>query len=385
MIGNIWFTFVGFFEQVLMLFATLTGSMALGIILFTICARLIILPLTLKSIKSSRKMQEVQPLIKEIQRKHGKDQKRMTEETMKLYQEHKINPVGGCLPMLLQLPIFIGVYQAIIHLMLPDYRQWLGTEMRAAVIDNNIEPLLSQPMLGPLWELFGLDSPNVFTELLQQSLLGINLGLAPFADGFSEFRGFEYLILPVLSVGLQVIQQQMAMPRVQDPQQKMMTQMMMFMPLIFAYIALTFPAGAVLYWVTSSVVGIIQQYFISGWGSLANHLKFLPADTRGRSSIPSTISAVSDTAADGAVNEGDADAAPARERPTFWDVLRPLTESDVPALATAGAAAGIGNEESSELTEPTAPTEADRGTDHATEQARRQGQPPVSRRQRRRR
>jgi YidC/Oxa1 family membrane protein insertase len=380
MIGNIWFTFVGFFEQVLMLFATLTGSMALGIILFTVCARLVILPLTLKSIKSSRKMQEIQPLIKEIQRKHGKDQKRVTEETMRLYQEYKINPVGGCLPMLLQLPIFIGVYQAIIHLMLPDYRQWLGTEMRAAVIDNNIEPLLSQPILGPVWQVFGLDSANVFTELLQQSLLGINLGLAPFADGFSTFNGVEYLILPVLSVSLQVIQQQMAMPRVQDPQQKMMTQMMMFMPLIFAYIALTFPAGAVLYWVTSSVVGIIQQYFISGWGSLANHLKFLPADTRGRSTIPSAASAVSDTSTSSVSDAEDDPAAPVRERPTFWDILRPLTESDMPALATAGAAAGA-----EEGGDQAAPAESDNATDHAVEQARRQGQPPVSRRQRRRR
>jgi YidC/Oxa1 family membrane protein insertase len=380
MIGNIWFTFVGFFEQVLMLFATLTGSMALGIILFTVCARLIILPLTLKSIKSSRKMQEIQPLIKDIQRKYGKDQKRVTEETMKLYQEYKINPVGGCLPMLLQLPIFIGVYQAIIHLMLPDYRQWLGTEMRAAVIDNNIEPLLSQPILGSLWQLFGLDSPEVITELLQQSLLGINLGLAPFADGFSTFNGAEYLILPVLSVSLQVIQQQMAMPRVQDPQQKMMTQMMMFMPLIFAYIALTFPAGAVLYWVTSSVVGIIQQYFISGWGSLANHLKFLPADTRGRSSIPTTAAAISDTTTSGADIEDDTAAAPVRERPTFWDVLRPLTESDMPALATAGAAAGA-----EEGGEQATSTEPDSATDHSSEQVRRQKNASVSRRQQRRR
>jgi YidC/Oxa1 family membrane protein insertase len=160
----------------------------------------------------------------------------------------------------------------------------------------------------------------------------------------------------------------------------MMTQMMMFMPLIFAYIALTFPAGAVLYWVTSSVVGIIQQYFISGWGSLANHLKFLPADTRGRSTIPSAASAVSDTSTSSVSDAEDDPAAPVRERPTFWDILRPLTESDMPALATAGAAAGA-----EEGGDQAAPAESDNATDHAVEQARRQGQPPVSRRQRRRR
>src|SRR5689334_21496549 len=120
--GNIWAIFVGFLQSVLLTFfnwfesAHIPGSAGLAIILFTIVARLIILPLTLKSLQSTRKMQELQPQVKELQRKYGKDQQKLTEETMKLYRQYKATPVGGCLPMLIQLPIFLGVYQAVLHL-----------------------------------------------------------------------------------------------------------------------------------------------------------------------------------------------------------------------------------------------------------------------------
>jgi len=120
--GNIWAIFVGFLQSVLLTFfnffkdAGIPGKAGLAIILFTLLARLIILPLTLKSLQSTRRMQELQPQIKEIQRKYGKDQAKLSEETMKLYKEYKVNPAGGCLPMVLQFPIFIGVYQAVLHL-----------------------------------------------------------------------------------------------------------------------------------------------------------------------------------------------------------------------------------------------------------------------------
>jgi len=83
-------------------------------------------------------------------------------------------------------------------------------------------------------------------------------------------------ILGVMSVIFQLIVQLMATPRVQDPQQKAMTQSMLVLPLMFGYLGFTFPAGAVLYWVVGSILSMIQQYVISGWGSLANYLKFLP-------------------------------------------------------------------------------------------------------------
>ncbi|NJK81329.1 MAG: YidC/Oxa1 family membrane protein insertase [Chloroflexaceae bacterium] len=327
----IWSSFVGFLEQALLWFAVLTGSLGLGIIVFTICARVLILPLTLSAIRSGRRMQELQPRFKEVQRRYGKDQKRLQEETVKLYQQYKVNPVGGCLPMLLQLPIFFGVYQAVFHLMVPGQEQYLNDRVQSA-IDGNIEPLLNQPVLGNVWHFVGIERANLISDLLNSTFLGLDLGLAPFADNFATFNGFQYLILPVLSVVLQLVQQLMAMPRVQDPQQKMMTQMMLFMPLVFGYISFTFPSGAVLYWVTSSVIGIVQQFVISGTGSLPNYLPFVPVIERWKP--PVHTESEGDEAG---VTAGEGGSTPVTPRRGFWDVLRPLTELETapatPAVA----------------------------------------------------
>jgi YidC/Oxa1 family membrane protein insertase len=217
-----WASFVGILQSILLWLSHLTGSLGLGIILFTILTRIILLPLTIKQLQSSKKMQELQPLIQELRRKHGKDQQKFTQEMSKLYKEHKANPAGSCLPMLIQLPIFIGVYRAV---------QNLATN-----------PLASE---GFLW----------IPSLAHKDPL---------------------YILPVLSVLLQLLVSLMAMPKIQDPQQKAMSQTMLLMPLFFGYIAFTFNAGAVLYWVMGSVLAVVQQYFVSGWGSLSNYLTFLP-------------------------------------------------------------------------------------------------------------
>jgi YidC/Oxa1 family membrane protein insertase len=289
--GNIWGAFVGFLEQVLITASIWTSSVAIGIVLFTVTARLVILPLTLSSIRSGRRMQEVQPVLKELQRKYGKDQQKLQEETLRVYREYKINPVGGCLPLFLQLPIFFGVYQAVYHLMVPEQRVNLSAAAAEQIAEPAVRALFSQPY-------FGLD-----------------LGVAAF--GAAGFAGIAYLVLPVLSVLLQLIQQVMAMPRVQDPQQKAVSQAMLFMPLVFGYIAFTFPTGAVLYWVVSSLVGVIQQYFTSGWGSLANYLKFLPPDKR---PLTPTLAAAAPVAAEAAVETPQVD---------FWSVMRPLTEAPI--------------------------------------------------------
>lgn len=291
--GGIWSGFVGLLEQLLLWFATFAGSVGLGIVLFTIAARLAILPLTLTSLRSSRKMQQIQPMVKELQRKYGKEPQKLQEETLRLYREYKINPVGGCLPLLLQLPIFFGVYQAVYHLMVPEQRVNLSAAAKAALENPDVARLFSVPFLGLL-----------------------DLGQA--AWGAAGFAGPLYIILPVLSIGLQLIQQLMATPRVQDPQTKAMTQAMMFMPIIFGYIAFTFPTGAVLYWVVSSLVGVVQQYFTSGWGSLANYLRFLPPDGK-----PTTLPSL----APATVGVTDTPAAAASTRADFWSVMRPLTET----------------------------------------------------------
>lgn len=305
--GAIWSSFVSLLELALIWFSSITGNVALGIILFTIAARLVILPLTLSSIRSSRQIQELQPQIKELQRKYGKDPQKLNEETLKLYRQYKINPLGGCLPLLLQLPIFFGVYQAVYHLFGGEAgRQYLSAGAAARLEDPAIAAIFAQ-------KLFGV----------------IEVGGVTF--GPKGFAGPAYLILPVLSIVLQLVQTLMATPRVQDPQQKAMTQMMMFMPLVFGYIAFTFPQGAVLYWVVSSVVGIVQQYFTTGWGSLANYLTFLPPDGK-----PATPSPSASAPAGGEAIGATASAAP---RADFWSVMRPLVEMSEPTTESATPAA----------------------------------------------
>ncbi|MBK9710038.1 MAG: membrane protein insertase YidC [Kouleothrix sp.] len=309
--GNIWTLFVGFLENVLLTFftwfrsASIPGAAGLAIILFTILARLVILPLTLKSLQSTRKMQELQPQLKELQRKYGKDQQKVTEETMKLYKEYKVTPVGGCLPMLIQLPIFLGVYQAVLHLTQSSPAGYAVGSVVQALANNgvnvgNLSPLtIGQPQLagGFLW-MTDLGKPDPF------------------------------YILGVLSLIFQLMVQLMATPRVQDAQQKAMSQSMLVLPLMFAYLGFTFPSGAVLYWVLGSVLSMIQQYVISGWGSLSNYLKFLPT-TGGLlpPMTPAATAAVGASAGSGAVVPAE-QPEPAAEKRTFWDVLRPLTEQN---------------------------------------------------------
>lgn len=321
--GAIWSGFVGFLESVLLTFYGWTGSGGLAIILFTIVARVVILPLTLKSLQSTRKMQELQPQIKELQRKYGKDQQKLTEETMKLYKEFKVNPAGGCLPMLLQLPIFLGVYQAVLNL----------TQSSPA-----------GHAVGTMIEVLAKNGANV-GALIEQKIGQSQLG-GSFLWLADLGRPDPLYILGVLSVVFQLIVQLMATPRIQDPQQKAMTQSMLILPIMFGYLGFTFPSGAVLYWVVGSILSMIQQYVISGWGSLANYLKFLP--TTGGLLPPITHAPA--TAVAGA-NGGAATAdEPPGEKLSFWDVLRPLTE--------AGAAPE--------------PPEADEATEQALSEARRQ-------------
>jgi YidC/Oxa1 family membrane protein insertase len=308
--GNIWAIFVDFLQSVLLTFFNwfhdigVPGSAGLAIILFTVLARLIILPLTVKSLQSTRRMQELQPQLKEIQRKYGKDQAKLSEETMKLYKEYKVNPAGGCLPMLLQFPIFIGVYQAVLHL----------TQVSVA-----------QHTIGAMANVLANNGLNVATIVAQR------LSDAQLYGGFLWLTDLgkpdPFYILGVLSVIGQLIVQVMATPRVQDAQQKAMTQSMLILPLMFGYLGFTFPAGAVLYWVIGSVLSMIQQYVISGWGSLANYLKFLP--TTGGLLPPITpVAAIAGASANGAPATSNE---PPAEKLSFWDVLRPLTEQNTAA------------------------------------------------------
>ncbi|MCL4508077.1 MAG: YidC/Oxa1 family membrane protein insertase [Chloroflexi bacterium] len=230
--GTLWETYViGPMTWALTQLAHFTGSYALAIIVFTAFVRLALYPLTIQQLRSSRKTMVLQPQIQELKTKYGNDRVKLNEETMRLYRENNANPVAGCLPTLIQFPILIALY-------------------------SSLNALISQPGIHAsfLWvqNLALPDFWSVTNPVTQQQV----------RNGF--------FILPVLAAALQWIQQRMMMNPMasQDPQQRMMNQMMQFMPLMVLFFGFRFPAGLALYWVTNTFVSVVLQYFVTGWGTL---------------------------------------------------------------------------------------------------------------------
>jgi len=229
----VWDQYVDGLERVLDFLARSVNSAGLAVILFTIIVKTLLLPLTVKAIRSSKSMQELQPKIKELQKKYGKDRQRISQETMALYQQHQVNPLAGCLPMIIQIPIFFGVYRAIANL----------SAGNAGIGASH------------LW-----DNSFLWLHSLNE------------AD--------PYKILPIMAGVFQFIQTRMSRPAGQgkpsDPQQAMMNTMMNFMPLMVVVFGWTFDSGPVIYWVTQSVYSVVQQWLIAGWGSMKDWFPRLP-------------------------------------------------------------------------------------------------------------
>lgn len=176
----------------------------LAIIILTFLVRIILFPLTHKSLKSMQEMQRLQPKISMLRERFKDDSKRMNQELMELYRKHNINPLGGCLPMVLQIPIFIALYNALI---------------------NSVE----------LWR-------------------------APFILWIKDLSAKDpYYVLPILMGASWLIQQWMT-PTTGDPKQ---AKMMLLMPVIFTFMFLNFPSGLVLYFLVSNLLGILQQHLLN--------------------------------------------------------------------------------------------------------------------------
>jgi YidC/Oxa1 family membrane protein insertase len=226
----------------------LFNNPGIAIIVFTIVIRLAMYPLTRKQLKSSKKMQEMQPKIQELQKKYAKDRQKLAKEQAALLKEAGVTNIGCVLPMLIQMPIWIALYQSIIR-----------------VLPAMPEELLN--LSHHLYSSWGIVFPMV---PLNSQFLWLNLGATD-----------TLLILPI-TVGITMwLQQKMVTPTATDPQQKASSQMMMFMmPLMFAYFTMISPSGLGLYWLISNLFGIVQQYFFSGWGGLATLFGKKPAEVK---------------------------------------------------------------------------------------------------------
>ena len=237
----------------------LVHDFGLAVIAVTIAIRLLLYPLFVIQIRNQRSMQELAPAMAELKTKYGTDKQRLTQEQMKLYKERNYNPAMGCLPLLLQMPLLLAMYSA--------FQFFVNTPAPDGVqLGNAIWPFLHNPIgAGEHLDLSVRWLPWL-----------IDLG-----------HPDPLFILPVLAGATQLISSVMFQPSVRpkivDPQQKMMQSMQYYFPLITVFIAQSLPAGLGLYWVTTTIFGIVQQYFVSGWGQLPRFLPFLrnfpsPAD-----------------------------------------------------------------------------------------------------------
>jgi YidC/Oxa1 family membrane protein insertase len=213
------------------------GGFGMAIIIFTILIRLLTYPLTAQQLKSAQSMQELQKSKKwtDLAKKYKDDKQKLQQEQMKLYQEMGINPLGSCLPTVIQFPIIIGLYQAII-------RALAVTPVQLLDLSSHIYPFINAARLIPL------DNQFLWMDLSQPERLIIP-GL-----------GFGIPILAIIVVVTTYFQSKVMTPATQPGDQgAQMTQAMnLYMPLLMGYLALTFASGLSLYFVASNLVSIIQ-------------------------------------------------------------------------------------------------------------------------------
>lgn len=253
--GSIGDFFYAIFTQplsnALLLLYHLFGDMALSIIVLTVVIRLILFPLYMKQLKSTKATQAIQPLMADIKKKYPKDQRAQMEATQALYKEYGVNPVAGCLPLLVQLPVLYGLFYALNSVL---------KNPKLADINHTIYPFLPHFNIVP----------------------NVNLGWFAFINPhwvISLGASDPTRILPVLAGLATFIQLRMSQPRTTSATKNAMSQQMQIMqfvmPFVTFFFALNFPAGLALYWTTTSVFSMVQQYFVTGWGSLAVMPDFL--------------------------------------------------------------------------------------------------------------
>lgn len=198
------------------------GSFAFAILIFTVMLKLVTLPLTLKSSHSMSKMKALQPEMKRIQERFKDDKVRQSQEMMELYKREKVSPLSGCVPTMIQIPIFFALYKVL----------YVGIEMRQA------------PFYGWIHDLSAPDPSSIFTLF----------GMVPWTPPAALQIG----VWPVL-MGCSMFLQQRLSPQ---PPDKSQARMFAFLPIMFTYMLRNMPAGLVIYWTWSNLLSIVQQWYI---------------------------------------------------------------------------------------------------------------------------
>ncbi len=216
------------------------SNMGVAIIAFTALVRLVTLPLTLKQIHQMQAMTNLQPKMREIQTRYAKDRARQSQETMRLYKESGVSPVGCIGPMVVQMPILFGLFQVLIQTLYtkPDDLVNLSGKLYSWI------PVFPVHAAAPL----------------NQDFLGLDLAANPTPLLF---------IIPVMVGASTWVQQKMTTTPSMDPRQQSTQSMMLWMmPIMLGVFAFQFPVGLAIYWIISNLIGVAIQYFITGWGPL---------------------------------------------------------------------------------------------------------------------
>lgn len=228
------------FNLMVFLYNAIPGQdIGIAIIGVTLITRLVLYPMNTKAIKSQKQLQEIQPKMKEVQAKYKNDKEKQAKELMALYQKHKINPMSGCLPILIQFPILIALYQVFLN----------GFKDESLSI---LYPFVTNPgHINPMF--FGLIN-----------LSETNIALAVVAGGLQYFQ-------TKMLMGNKKEEEKKkeedkkektAEEKTQDFVQSVSKQMIYLMPVMTFVFAMTFPSGLALYWATTTLFAIIQQFFI---------------------------------------------------------------------------------------------------------------------------
>lgn len=226
-------------------------ALGFSIIILTVLIRLILYPLTGAQLKASKKMQELTPHLNRLKEKHKNDAKMLQQETMKLYKEFGVNPLAGCLPMIIQLPLIYALYQV-----LQDIVKYNITEINQ-VLYTFI------PKLTKNWDLTFLGLPLAQTPSHLMSSIGPLILLVPIVTGLLQFIQTKMMFV---SQPKQVDKK--GEKKKEDFATAFQSQSLYIFPLMIAFFSYGFPIGLSLYWNTFTIFGIIQQYKISGWGGL---------------------------------------------------------------------------------------------------------------------
>jgi YidC/Oxa1 family membrane protein insertase len=240
--ANIFQPLIDVFETVLKFFHGGGISWGWSIVLLTIAVRAVLIPLTFRQIKSMVRMQGLSPQMKEIQQKYKEDKQRQQQEIMKFYKENNVNPLSSCLPMVLQLPVFVSLYYM------------LRKSLRGDICPNAQHAFQTH--------YAALHHVSAAAAKGQTTACGSSAAGAHFlfiSDLTAKATGIELGLLIVLYIGSQLGSTLVMSGATMDPTQR---KIMMFMPLIFVLFVIRFPAGLLLYWITTNLWTVAQQYTV---------------------------------------------------------------------------------------------------------------------------